>query len=156
MGLNTYTKGIKDFHRSWSGSLAKRRLCLGPAGVINCSSLSASSFWVSLFPGRCGYNSTLTASSFRIRNRSTGIPSPPLSLFIVMLPKAQLTLSSRMSGYRWVITPSWLKLNKNFEIHSQSLLSLYFTLMTNKKVKVHSHQVLKVFLLEDFNFQDAF
>ena len=48
---------IKDFHRSWSGSLAKRRLCLGPAGVINRSSLSAPSFWVSLFPGTRGYNS---------------------------------------------------------------------------------------------------
>ena len=100
--------------------------------------------------------STFTASSFRIWNSSTGIPSPPLALFVVMLIMAHLTLHSKISAYRWVITPSWLKLNKNFEIHSQSLLSLYFTLMTNKKVKVHSHQVLKVFLLEDFNFQDAF
>ena len=32
--------------------------------------------------------STFTASSFRIWNNSTGIPSPPLALFIVMLPKA--------------------------------------------------------------------
>ena len=30
---------------------------------------------------------TLTASSFRIRNSSAGIPSPPLALFIMMLPK---------------------------------------------------------------------
>ena len=30
-----------------------------------------------------------TASSFRIWNSSTGIPSPPLALFIVMLPKAR-------------------------------------------------------------------
>ena len=52
--------------------------------------------------------STFTASSFRIWNSSTGIPSPPLALFIVMLPKAHLTLHSRMSGSRWVITPSWL------------------------------------------------
>ena len=36
-----YTWGIKDFHKYWSGSLAKRRLCLGPAGVINCTPLSA-------------------------------------------------------------------------------------------------------------------
>ena len=35
--------------------------------------------------------STFTASSFRIWNSSTGIPSPPLALFIVMLPKAHLT-----------------------------------------------------------------
>ena len=36
--------------------------------------------------------STFTASSFRIWNSSTGIPSPPLALFVVMLPKAHLTL----------------------------------------------------------------
>ena len=34
--------------------------------------------------------STFTASSFRIWNSSTGIPSPPLALFIVMLSKAHL------------------------------------------------------------------
>ena len=52
--------------------------------------------------------STFTASSFRIWNSSTGIPRPPLALFVVMLPKAHLTSHSRMSGCRWVITPSWL------------------------------------------------
>ena len=52
--------------------------------------------------------SAFTASSFRIWNSSTGIPSPPLALFVVMLPKAHLTSHSRMSGSRWVITPSWL------------------------------------------------
>ena len=34
--------------------------------------------------------------------------SLPLALFVVMLPKAHLTSHSRMSGSRWVITPSWL------------------------------------------------
>ena len=38
--------------------------------------------------------STFTASSFRIWSSSTGIPSPPLPLFIVMLPKAHLTSHS--------------------------------------------------------------
>ena len=52
--------------------------------------------------------STFTASPFRIWNSSTGIPSPPLALFVVMLPKAHLTSHSRMSGSRWVITPLWL------------------------------------------------
>ena len=51
---------------------------------------------------------TFTVSSFRIWNSSTGIPSSPLALFIVMLLKAYLTLHSRISGSRWVITPSWL------------------------------------------------
>ena len=41
--------------------------------------------------------STFTASSFRIWNSSTGIPSPPLALLIVVLSKAHLTSHSRMS-----------------------------------------------------------
>ena len=52
--------------------------------------------------------STFTASFLRIWNSSAGIPSPPLALFVVMLPKAYLTSHSRMSGSRWVITPSWV------------------------------------------------
>ena len=44
----------------------------------------------------------LTASSFRIWNSSSGSPSPPLALFIVVLTKAHLTLHSRLSGSRWV------------------------------------------------------
>ena len=43
-------------------------------------------------------SSTFTASSFRIWNSSTGIISPPLALFVVMLSKAHLTSHSRMSG----------------------------------------------------------
>ena len=52
--------------------------------------------------------STFTASSFRIWNSSTGIPSPPIALFVVMLSKAYLTLDCRMSGSRWVIILLWL------------------------------------------------
>ena len=52
--------------------------------------------------------STFTLSSFRIWNSSTGMPALPLALFVVMLLKAHLTSHSRMSGSRWVITPSWL------------------------------------------------
>ena len=52
--------------------------------------------------------STFTASSFRIWNSSAEIPSPPLALFIVILPKAHLTSYSRMSGSRWEITPLWI------------------------------------------------
>ena len=44
VGSDTYTWGKKDFHKCWSGSLAKRRLCLGPAGVIKPTPLSALSF----------------------------------------------------------------------------------------------------------------
>ena len=42
--------------------------------------------------------STFTASSFRIWNSSSVIPSPPLALFVVMVSKAHLTSHSRMSG----------------------------------------------------------
>ena len=52
--------------------------------------------------------STFTASSFRIWNSSTGIPSPQLALLVVMLPKACLTSHSRISDSRWVTTPLWL------------------------------------------------
>ena len=48
------------------------------------------------------------ASSFSIWNSSTGIPSPRLALFVVILPKVHLTSHSRISGSRWLITPSWL------------------------------------------------
>ena len=52
--------------------------------------------------------STFIASSFRIQNSSAGILSPPLALFVVMLPKVHLTSHSRMSGSRWAITLSQL------------------------------------------------
>ena len=51
---------------------------------------------------------TLTESPSRIWNSSAKIPSPPLALFVLMLPKAQLTSHSTMSGSRCVITSSWL------------------------------------------------
>jgi len=47
-----------------------------------------------------------------------GFESPPLALFIVMLPKAHLTSHSRMSGSRWVITPSWLSGSLRFLLYS--------------------------------------
>ena len=52
--------------------------------------------------------SPFTASSLRLWSSSAGIPSPPLALFAVMLPKAHLTLYSRIPGSRWVVIPSWL------------------------------------------------
>ena len=48
---------------------------------------------------------TFTASSFRIWNSSTGIPSPPLALFTGMLHNSHFTSYSRISASRWVITP---------------------------------------------------
>ena len=59
------------------------------------------------FAGMLSAASSFTASSFRIWNSSTGIPSPPLALLVVMLPEAHLTSHSRMSGSRSVIPPWW-------------------------------------------------
>ena len=65
--------------------------------------------------------STFTATSFRIWNSSAGIPSPPLALFVVLLPKAHLTSHSRMSGSRWMITPSWLSGSLKLFLFSSSV-----------------------------------
>ena len=78
--------------------------------------------------------STFTASSFRIWNSSTGIPSPPLALFVVMLPKAHLTSRSRMSGSRWVITPSWLSGSWRSFLYS-SVYSCHLFLISSTSVK---------------------
>ena len=69
--------------------------------------------------------SILTASSFQIWNSSTGIPSPLLALFIVTLSKAHLTSHSRMSGSRWVITPSWLSGSLRSFLYSYSVYSCH-------------------------------
>ena len=50
----------------------------------------------------------------------TGIPSLPLALFVVMLPKAHLTSHSRMSGSRWVSTPWWLTVSWRSFLFSSS------------------------------------
>ena len=68
---------------------------------------------------------TYTASSFRLWNSSAGVPSPPLTLFVVMLPKTHLTSHSRMSGSRWVITPSWLSGSWRSFLYSSSVYSCH-------------------------------
>ena len=79
--------------------------------------------------------STFTASSFRIWNSSTGIPSPPLALFVVMLSKAHLTSHSRMSGSRWVITPSWLSGLWRCFLYSSSVYSCHLFLISYASVR---------------------
>ena len=69
--------------------------------------------------------SALTASSFRIWNSSAGIPSPPLVLLIVMLPKVHLTSHFRMYDSIWFITPSWLSGALRFFLYS-FLYNLFF------------------------------
>ena len=79
--------------------------------------------------------STLTASSFRIWNSSTGIPSSPLALFVVMLPKAHLTSHSRMSDSRWVITPSWSSGSWRSFLCSSSVYSCHLFLISYASVR---------------------
>ena len=75
--------------------------------------------------------STFIASSCRIWNNSTGIPSPPLALFIVMLPKAHLASHSRMSGSRWMITPLWLPGSWRSLLYSPSVYSYHLFLISS-------------------------
>ena len=79
--------------------------------------------------------STFTASSLRIWNSSTGIPPPPLALFIVMLPKTYLSSHSRMCGSRWVITPSWLSGSLRSFLYSSSVYSCHLFLMSSVSVR---------------------
>ena len=79
--------------------------------------------------------STFTASSFRIWNSSAGIPSPPLALFIAMLPKAHLTSHSRMSGSSWVTTSSWLPGPLRPFLYNSSVYSYHLFLISSASVR---------------------
>ena len=79
--------------------------------------------------------SIFTASSFRIWNSSTGIPSPPLALLVVMLSKAHLISHSRMSGSRWVITPLWLFGSWRSFLYSSSVYSCHLFLISSASVR---------------------
>ena len=65
----------------------------------------------------------------------TGIPSPPLGLFIVMLPKAHLTSHSRMSGSRWEITPSSLSRSWRSFLYHSSVYSCHLFLISSASVR---------------------
>ena len=89
------------------------------------------------FPNLLGHIdcSTFKESSFRIWNSSTEIPSPPLALFVVMLLKAHLTSHSRMSGSRWVITPSWLSGSWRSFLYSYFMYSCHLFLISCGSVR---------------------
>ena len=79
--------------------------------------------------------STVIASTFMIWNSSTGIPSSPLVLFVVTLPKAHLTSHSRMSDSRWVNTPSWLSKALRPIFYSSSVYSCHLSLISSASVR---------------------
>ena len=115
---------------------------LGSLSFLNPSWMSGSAVHILLKPVLENFEyyfasmwdecSTFTASFFRTWNNSTGIPSPPLVLFVVILPKVHLTLHYRTSGSRWVITPLWLSWSLisflySFSVYSCHLFLIYFT-----------------------------
>ena len=79
--------------------------------------------------------STLSASSFRIWNSPAGIPSPPLALFVVMLPKAHLISHSKMTGCRWQITPLWLSGSFRSFLYSSSVYSCHLFLTSSSSLR---------------------
>ena len=94
--------------------------------------------------------STFITLSFWIWNSSTGIPSSPLALFVVMLPKAHLTSHSRMSGLRCGITLSSLSGSwRSFFVHFfcvflPSLLNIFcFCLVHTISVLYWAHLCVK-------------
>ena len=78
--------------------------------------------------------STFTASSFRIWNSSAGIPSPPLALFVLMLPRPTW-LHTRRSSFRWVITSSWLSSSLRSFLYSSSVYISHIFLIFSLSVR---------------------
>ena len=74
---------------------------------------------------------TLTASSFRILNNSSGIPSPLLALLTAVLPKSHLTSHSRMSASGWVTATSWLSGSLRSFLHSSLVHCFHFFLTSS-------------------------
>ena len=76
-------------------------------------------YWVQFF----------TASSFRVWNSSSVIPSHP------MLPKAHFIFPSWMSSSRWLITPSWLSGLWRCFLYSSPPYSCYLFLISSTSVR---------------------
>ena len=64
-------------------------------------------------------------------------PIPPSIrvLYVVIIPKAYLTWHSRMSGSRWVITPSWLSGSWRSFLYSSSVYSSHLFLISSASVR---------------------
>ena len=90
--------------------------------------------WVFQICWHIQYNS-LIASSFRIRNSSARIPSPPLALFIVMLPKVHLTSCSRMSSSRWMTMPTRLSKSLRPFLYRSSVYYCHLFLISSAPVR---------------------
>ena len=87
------------------------------------------------FPNLLAYWVQHFHSIFRIWNSSAGIPSPPVALFVVNLPKAHLTLCCRISGSSWVITPSRLSVSLRPFLYSSSVYCCHLLLISYTSVR---------------------
>jgi len=74
-------------------------------------------------------------NSLGFLNNSAGIPSPLLTLFVVMLPKAHLTSYSNMSGFTWVTQASSLSWSLWLLLYSSSVHSCYLFLISSASVR---------------------
>ena len=79
--------------------------------------------------------SILTASLFRILNCSAGIPSPPLAMFLAILPKAHLTSHSKIPGSRWVTTPSCLSRSLRPFLYTSSVCFCHLFFISSASVR---------------------
>ena len=79
--------------------------------------------------------SIFTASSFRIWNSSTRIPSPPLALFVAMISKAHLThIPGCLALDEWS-HPSWLSGSWRSFLYSSSVYSCHLFLISSASVR---------------------
>ena len=90
--------------------------------------------------------STFTASSFRIWNSSTGIPSPPLILLVVMLPRdyARSSLSSFLA-LNWISSVQSVQSLSHVQLFvtpwtAAHQASLFFTILQSL-LQTHIHWV---------------
>ena len=78
VGLSSTLKVYKVFTKAGWGPWLNRKLCLGPASVINCTPLSTLSFWASLFPRAFGYSNAIQPS------HSLSSPSAPALNWVLL------------------------------------------------------------------------
>ena len=109
--------------------------------------------------------STFTASSFSIWNSSTGIPSPPLALFIMMLPKAHLTSHSwcgflhttMQISHNYTYVPSFLSFSSlpshpSRSSQSARVGSLYYTATSHQPSTPILHMIVYICWFYDTTF----
>ena len=98
---------------------------------------------------------TWMTSSFRVLNSSTGIPLHPLALLTAVIPKAHLTLHSRLSDSGWLTIPLYLSYTwyqfKNFTIEDRKLKFIFLSwsviFSVLKTFRSQSLELLKIFIL---------